>query len=542
MLRVCVSAVLICAFACDATDPIGPGRDTGPPPPPQRDSGVPLDLGRADVGDVDLGAIDDMGARTDTGIGMDAGDMRISDLGTPDLGAEDMGVVTPCDRADPTPLRAYESLILCLQDAAPAADQQAALDRFIEQVDNTEGGFPIVEGDQVVFFYVARPEYDVEDDANLAEDFSPNRRLEPLRVAGDFNAWDDAALVMQPEALNVYHLRTTLDVQSSDRWRYKLIARDDAGADVYFSDPLSRRFDFDPLGRISIVRGGPGQGHLELIRSVAATALGSTRDIYLYIPPGYEQSASTYPVLFMHDGNNLFDPAQPRAAGASWEVDAVMELELAAGNVRPGLIVGVPNTALRFDEYTHTTDDIGSGPIGGRGDDYADFIVNDLKPLIDQRYRAAPGRENAGVLGSSLGGLISYHIGLLHPDVFRFVGGMSSTFGWGQLGLMNPTMIERYAMAANLASQDQIFYLDSGGGPGSQNCAGGDDLDNYCETIQMRDLLTAAGVNTFPDDPDAVPLTPAGINIYHYWTPQAPHNEVAWNMRLFRPLRLFLRP
>jgi hypothetical protein len=170
--------------------------------------------------------------------------------------------------------------------------------------------------------------------------------------------------------------------------------------------------------------------------------------------------------------------------------------------------------------------------------------VHDLKPRIDARWRTEPGRASTGILGSSLGGLISFYLGLRYPDVFRYVGGMSSTFDWGKIGLTNPTVLDLYSGTADLGTHDQVYYLDSGGGPpASGPCVNpGDGSDNYCSTTAMVAILGMKGIQTFPLDPNAVPLMPANIDIYHWWEPNAQHNETSWHARVHRPLRLFFRP
>ena len=464
----------------------------------------------------------------------------------------------PCATpAAKTPDRAlYAWLLSCLRSAKPEATRSAAIDLFVSRVE-AAGGFPIVSSGKAVFIYVRGAKYDAEDDKNTAEDYAANRRLEPMAVAGAFNSWKAGQHKLKQEPLGVFHLELPLSLGSS-RAPYKLVATDSAGKAVWFSDPLSRRFGFDNNGRYSLIQGGTdaatakAMGHLEWIRSVSATKLGNARSIYLYLPPGYDQDTTKrYPVLYMHDGANLFDSAMINANG-SWEVDATADAEIAAGRARPFIIVGVPNTGDRMDEYTHVQDTFTSGgtkiTTGGKGDKYLDFIVKDLKPVVDNRWRTLTAKANTAVLGSSLGGLISYQAGLLHPTVFKYVGGMSSTFGWGQFGQNNATMKQLYAAVTGLKARGQVYYLDSGDNPNNPNnpptCPNTnvEAEDNYCETVAFRDMLVAAGIKTFPNDPEAAKLTPATIDIYHYHQADAPHSETSWRKRFFRPVRLFFRP
>ena len=176
------------------------------------------------------------------------------------------------------------------------------------------------------------------------------------------------------------------------------------------------------------------------------------------------------------------------------------------------LIVAIDNTPARLDEYSHVTDDIGDGPIGGLGDAYADFVVGGVMPFVESRYPVLTGPENTAVLGSSMGGLISLHLAHLHPELFGHVGSMSGTLGWGTFGLDNETMLERYADGAPWGVS---VYLDSGGaGP----CPAG-GTDNYCEAVELAAVLRDQG---WMDE----------IDLYYRWGSGQPHNEAAWASRL----------
>lgn len=489
----------------------------------------------------DAGRLDARPFLPDCGCGApDAGEPGPADAAVP-LG--------PCSavKADQAAAAAYDSVLACVRNPAeqPSA-KQAAVATFVTAVES-HGGFPIAIGDDFVFAYVRDPAFDAEDDReNDAEDYAAARRAGPIRVAGDFNAWQPA-LTLAAENADLFHARASLPGAAGKRWGYKFVARDGAGQDVWFSDPLSRRFAYDDNGRISFVRGGDTKGHLEWIRSVHATKLGNDRPVYLYVPRGYDTATRSYPVLYMHDGNNLFDVSVPRAAFAAWGADAVAEAEIGAGRAREFLIVGPANTDDRMNEYTHTADTVGGDVYPGKGAAYADFLVFDLKPLVDARYRTLTGFADTGLLGSSLGGLISYYVALEYPQVFKYVGGMSSTFGWGSTP--GQTVLDLYAATSGLGTRGHVYYLDSGGQPPPNGAActytladDSGDSDNYCVTLKMKDLLVAAGYDTFPDDPTASRLTPDGIEVLHYWQPGAPHNEVSWNARLPMAFRLFFRP
>ena len=147
------------------------------------------------------------------------------------------------------------------------------------------------------------------------------------------------------------------------------------------------------------------------------------RRIWLYLPPDYDSTTKNYSVLYMHDGQNLFDAATSYAG--EWEVDETLNEMYNEGQEVP-VVVGIDNGGGdRIDEYTPWPNpDYG----GGDGDLYAQFIVETLKPYIDENYRTKPEREFTGVMGSSLGGLISHYIGIKHQDVFSKAGIFSPSY------------------------------------------------------------------------------------------------------------------
>jgi len=146
------------------------------------------------------------------------------------------------------------------------------------------------------------------------------------------------------------------------------------------------------------------------------------RRIWVYLPPDYNQSNRRYPVLYMHDGQNLFDQATSFAG--EWQVDETLE-RLFKEKGFAIIVVGIDNGGeRRIDEYSPwVNSEYGRG---GEGDAYVRFIVETLKPYIDSKYRTLP--NETGIMGSSLGGLISIYAGFKYPEVFKYVGAMSPAF------------------------------------------------------------------------------------------------------------------
>lgn len=155
--------------------------------------------------------------------------------------------------------------------------------------------------------------------------------------------------------------------------------------------------------------------------------LGRNRRIWLYLPPDYNTSTKKYPVLYMHDGQNLFDATT--SFSGEWQVDESLN-ELHSQGDYGCIVVGIDNGGqYRLDEYSPWVNSQYNA--GGQGDEYVDFIVNTLKPFIDAHYRTLPGRETTGIAGSSMGGLISMYALSERQDVFSKAGIFSPAFWFG---------------------------------------------------------------------------------------------------------------
>jgi predicted alpha/beta superfamily hydrolase len=179
-------------------------------------------------------------------------------------------------------------------------------------------------------------------------------------------------------------------------------------------------------------------GHIQILRGFRSAVLDNTRQITVYLPPDYfepDAAARRYPVLYMHDGQNLFDQATAFIPGHDWGVDEAAEILIGEGRVAPLIIVGIDHAGdRRGDELTPTFD--ARYKSGGRGADYARMMIDELKPYIDEHYRTQPGRDTTGVGGSSLGGLISLYLGVTHPDVFGRLALFSPSLWWDRRRLL----------------------------------------------------------------------------------------------------------
>lgn len=161
--------------------------------------------------------------------------------------------------------------------------------------------------------------------------------------------------------------------------------------------------------------------------------LPDDRDVIVYLPPGYDEQSRRYPVMYMHDGQNLFDPETSFVRGRTWQVREHADRLVLSGGMEPLIVVGVYNTPRRLEEYTHARD---RRMGGGEADAYGRLLVQELKPWIDQEYRTLPDEDNTAMGGSSLGGLVTLYLGLQHTETFGKLAVMSPSVWWNHKSLL----------------------------------------------------------------------------------------------------------
>ena len=173
-------------------------------------------------------------------------------------------------------------------------------------------------------------------------------------------------------------------------------------------------------------------GNIRIHKNFHSKFLPNDRDVIVYLPPDYEADRKKrYPVLYLQDGQNLFDGATSFIPGVEWGVDETAEALITSHVIEPLIIVGIYNTGdHRKNEYTPTKDPYLNS--GGEADLYGRLLVEELKPCIDAQYRTLKSPINTGLGGSSLGGLVSLYLGLKYPKVYGKLAIMSPSVWWGE--------------------------------------------------------------------------------------------------------------
>jgi enterochelin esterase-like enzyme len=245
----------------------------------------------------------------------------------------------------------------------------------------------------------------------------------------------------------------------------------------------------------------------------ASRHLPGTRDITIYLPPGYEKDKGrSYPLLILQDGQNLFDPATSFIPGRTWRAAETADEAIAAGAVEPLIIAGVANAGeRRIAEYTPVRDwKLG----GGEAARYGEMLNGELMPFLRARYRLLSGPQHTGLGGSSLGGLVSLWLGLRYPEVFGRLAVLSPSVWWNHryiLGYVDDVASTEFARPR--------IWLDVGEAEGRRTLTDADLLDNRLRTRGWRD----------------------SVDLRYERIPGGTHDEAAWAKRV-RPMLEFLFP
>ncbi|MBT8380239.1 MAG: alpha/beta hydrolase [Ignavibacteria bacterium] len=238
-------------------------------------------------------------------------------------------------------------------------------------------------------------------------------------------------------------------------------------------------------------------GNVQYHRESYSHNLESKRDFFVWLPPGYNNSKDRqYPVLYMHDGQNLIDP-KTAYAGKDWQVDETLTRLISEYKMKEIIVVGIYNSDDRLEEYSDSE----------KGKKYLKFLVEELKSFVDSNYRTLSDKQHTAIIGSSMGGLISFLAAWKHTEVFGMAGCMSSSFYYNDEKIFKT--IDEYE-----GEKKHIkFYIDHG----EDGLLRGQKM--FCKLTQLGYII--------------------GTDIDYFYAPGAEHNESEWAKRLERPLLYF---
>ncbi|MET4695837.1 alpha/beta hydrolase [Endozoicomonas lisbonensis] len=274
------------------------------------------------------------------------------------------------------------------------------------------------------------------------------------------------------------------------------------------------------------------QTRLKIVQNLKQSPLQRAGLVKVYLPIDYECSINTYPVLYMHDGQNLFYPGSP-VSGASWQageqLDQLQKTGITSGVILVAIDCSVEDAGLdRMSEYSpwYAAPAVGLNhwqnqklTRGGKGDLYTDWLTRTLKPFIDQHFRTRPGRETTLIAGSSMGAVISLYTALKYPDIFSNVGAMSPAFWFAEKPLR--TFIDETDFVKSLS-----IYMDIG------------TRETSDSSLQCFPDIYLEGVRSFYQQLSRKPFTRRlCLNIDH----EGMHSEKDWAKRFPDMLRWLLK-
>jgi predicted alpha/beta superfamily hydrolase len=251
--------------------------------------------------------------------------------------------------------------------------------------------------------------------------------------------------------------------------------------------------------------------NIKIIKNFKSKIMKNKRNIRIYLPPSYSAKADKYyPVLYVHDGQNVFD-ALESYSGQSWDLHRTAEYLIKRKMIEEIIIVAVDNMGeQRLSEYAHQDGFFQGAEIKGRGTKYEEFFIKELMPFIESKYRIKKGSENTALMGSSMGGLITFNMGLRRPDLFGKLGVISPSLWWGKNDASAKLKSYDYS---NLKSK---IWLDTGDAEGK--------FMSFSESV-IAELKNIQNKNE--------------LDLVYYQAPDAVHSESAWAERVHSPLLYF---
>jgi len=353
----------------------------------------------------------------------------------------------------------------------------------------------------------------------------------PVWVSGDLPAlgsWNGAGVRLERAAGGRYVVRVAIEGGAAfefkvTRGSWETVEKDARGGEI--ANRRARAGERDTL-LVTVAAWRDQAGGEPLRRSTLTgevrrhaafpSRFVRSRDVLVWLPPGYGADRKRrYPVLYFHDGNNVFDVAAS-FKGVEWGADETAGRLIQSGALRPCILVGIDNTPDRMAEYTPIAD---ARHGGGQAAGYERFLAKELKPFVDRSYRTLPGPDDTGMVGSSLGALVSLDLALQRPDLFGLVGCVSPAAWWAERDIV------RRAASVGRGTALRI-WLDIGSAEGTEKAGTKEWLD---DARALRAALVTRGWRE-------------GANLHYEEVEGAGHDEGAWATRLDRIMIFLLGP
>lgn len=246
--------------------------------------------------------------------------------------------------------------------------------------------------------------------------------------------------------------------------------------------------------------------------------LENERQLVIYLPPGYEnESARRYPVVYLHDGQNVFD-SSTAAFGITWDAAHTADKLISQGRLQPIIQVAIANTPERLFEYAPFPD-LNVNVNEGRNQAYSQFLFDEVKPFVDRLYRTLPDRKHTAVVGSSMGGLSSLSLAWKRHDQFSMCGILSPSLWWAR----NRILRELESDETIHWMRKMTFWVDMGNKEGGARAVVPPALQRTRRLIELF---------------DSVGLLP-GRDYYYWEVAGGEHNEAHWAARYDKVLLYF---
>ncbi len=349
-------------------------------------------------------------------------------------------------------------------------------------------------------YFVSEAQYQV---VFTLEKYPVSHNPDSIFIAGDFNDWNprNSEFAFSPLNRNGVEIKRQLPAGNyaykCTRGIWQHVEADEKGSDIN-----NHRFNIsrdttikinieawkDDFDAVLQKHTASGQVHM-MDTAFFMPQLNRTRRIWIYLPEGYSKTKTRYPVLYMHDGQNIFDAAT--SAYGEWGVDECLDSLVKAGKPTC-IVVGIDNGPQRLNEYNpYAFQQFGKG----EAKQYLAFLVETLKPFIDNNYRSLPDKDNTIIAGSSMGALVSYYAVLQQPGVFGKAGIFSPAF-WTA-----PAILSLTDSLAPKVNSKFFFYMGK--------------EEGYTYIKEMENVLELLGKKS-------------SSMIYSVVDPLGMHNEKAW--------------